>query len=429
MERQRADAALGITGRRTMGKNMGFTTKAIHESGVPKEGLRALRFPIYSGVAHDFESAEAMADTFFGRNADFAYSRISNPTVQVFENKMTALESGFATVAVSSGMAAISATILNLAGEGDNIVAASSLFGGSYSLLANVVSNLGVTPRFVAIDDVAAIRSAIDGRTRGVFMETISNPCIQVPNFEAISRVALERKVPVIADSTVTTPYLFNGIRFGVNVVVHSTTKYISGGATSMGGVIVDLGNFDWTAIPSLARYHRFKENAFVARLRREVYRESGACLSPHDAYLQTLGLETLSLRMEKICRNAQTLAEYLDRRDSVASVMYSGLASSPYHEVAQRQFNGAHGGVLSFRLSSKERSFQFLNRLSLIKRATNIGDNKTLAIHPASTIFAHFKEEELAALGVDETLVRISTGIEDTEDLIEDIRQALGGA
>ncbi|MHB8111467.1 MAG: PLP-dependent transferase, partial [Syntrophorhabdaceae bacterium] len=245
----------------------------------------------------------------------------------------------------------------------------------------------------------------------------------------AISEIATAKDIPVIADGTVTTPYLFAGKAFGVNIIVHSTTKYISGGATSMGGAIVDLGNFDWSSIPSLKDYHRFNEQAFIARLRREVYRETGSCLSPHNAYLQTLGLETLALRMERICKNAQTIAEFLQDRSEVLDVSYSGLPSSPYHELAARQFNKMHGGVLAFRLASKENAYMFLNRLLLIKRATNLGDNKTLAMHPASTIFANVPHDEMVELGVDDTLVRLSIGIEDVNDLINDITRALKGA
>lgn len=409
-------------------RDLGFSTKAVHESGARKESMHALRFPIYAGVAYDFDSAEAMADCFGGRSMDFAYSRISNPSVEVFEKRMTVLENGFASVAVSSGMAAISTAVLNLLNEKDNLVAASSLFGGTYSLFENVLRPLGIETRFVSIDKPAAVEAAVDGRTRAIFLETISNPCIVVPDVEAISAIAKRRNVVVVADSTVTTPYLFKAKPFGVNVIVHSATKYISGGATSMGGVIVDMGNFDWTSVPALRSYHRFHEQAFTARLRKEIYRETGSCLSPHDAYLQTLGLETLSLRMERICRNAQTVAEFLADHAAVRAVMYSGLASSPFHELAHRQFNGLHGGVLSFRLPDKAASFRFLNRLTLIRRATNLGDNKSLAIHPASTIFANLTAEAIRGLGVDETLVRISVGIEEIDDLIDDIQNALKG-
>lgn len=406
----------------------GFTTTAIHQVAAEPDAHRALQFPIYAGVAYDFETAEAMADTFSGRRAAYSYSRIANPTVEAFERKITALEGGLSTVAVSSGMAAISTALLNLVTAGDNIIAASSLFGGSHSLFGNVLRPLGIEVRYVDIQDLEAVESAVDERTRALFLETISNPCTIVPDFAGISLIARKHHVVVIADSTVTTPYLFQARQFGVNIVVHSTTKYISGGATSLGGAIVDLGNFDWRVVPSLKGYHRFNEMAFIARLRREVYRELGSCLSPHDAYLQSLGLETLALRMDKVCQNAQAVAEFLETHGSVTSVNYSGLASSPFHELAKRQFNGKGGGVLSFELSDNAACFSFLNNLALIRRASNLGDNKTLALHPASTLYTGFDQDELDAFGVNTRLIRLSLGIEDTDDIIADIRQALVG-
>lgn len=407
----------------------GFTTRAVHEPLTGRDANRSLQFPIYAGVAYDFGTAETMADTFGGRKASFAYSRIANPTVSAYERKITALEEGFGTVAVSSGMAAISVALLNLLTEGDTLVAASSLFGGTYSLFKNVLRPLGIRVKFVPITDLPAVEAAIDGNTRVLFLETISNPCTTIPDFEGISRIARRHNVALVADSTATTPYLFPARRFGVNIVIHSTTKYISGGATSMGGAIVDLGNFDWSAIPALREYHRFKEMAFLARLRKEVYRETGSCLSPFDAYLQSLGLETLALRMEQICRNTQAVAEFLEAHDSVTRVFYPGLASSPSHELAGKHLNGKCGGILAFGLSDKAACFRFLNKLALIKRASNLGDNKTLALHPASTIFAGLDDEEQKTLGVDDTLIRLSVGIEDTEDIIADLRQALGAS
>ncbi|MEN6396506.1 MAG: aminotransferase class I/II-fold pyridoxal phosphate-dependent enzyme [Methanoregula sp.] len=408
--------------------SQGFSTRAIHGASPGKEANRALQFPIYAGVAHDFESAEAMADTFFGRKAAFAYSRIANPTVDAFEKKLTSLEDGLATIAVSSGMAAISTTLLNLLSKGDNIVSSSSLFGGTYSLFRNVLAPLGIEVRFVPIDNQDAVEAAIDRQTRGIFIETISNPCSVVPDFEGLSRISCSHKIPLIADSTTTTPYLFKAKRNGVNIVIHSTTKYISGGATSMGGAIVDLGNFDWSSVPALKGYHRFREFAFIARMRKEVYREIGSCMSPHDAYLQSLGLETLALRMEQVCRNAETIAVFLDEQGLVGSVIYPGLASSPYHECAKQQFDGRYGGVLAFSLPDKASCFRFLNRLSLVRRSSNLGDNKSLALHPATTIYAGFTEKEQKAMGVDDRLIRLSVGIEDADDIIADFRQALAG-
>jgi len=406
----------------------GFSTRAIHGAGPGKEAHRALQFPIYAGVAHDFESAETMADTFFGRKAAFAYSRIANPTVDAFEKKLTSLEDGLATVAVSSGMAAISITLLNLLSKGDNIVSSSSLFGGTYSLFRNILAPLGIEVRFVQIDNLEAVEAAIDAQTRAIFFETISNPCSVVPDFEGLSRLARSNKIPLITDSTTTTPYLFRAKRHGVNIVVHSTTKYISGGATSMGGAIVDLGNFDWSSVPSLKGYHRLRDMAFIARLRKEVYREIGSCMSPHDAYLQSLGLETLALRMERVCRNAQEIAEFLSELGPVGSVIYPGLISSPYHERAKQQFDGKYGGVLAFSLPDKASCFRFLNRLSLVRRSSNLGDNKSLALHPSTTIYAGFTADEQKAMGVDDRLIRLSIGIEDADDIIADLQQALTG-
>ncbi|ACL16485.1 O-acetylhomoserine aminocarboxypropyltransferase/cysteine synthase family protein [Methanosphaerula palustris] len=408
-------------------KHPGFTTRAVHGPLTGKDPNHALQFPIYAGVAHDFETAETMADTFAGRKAAFAYSRIANPTVSAFERKITALEDGLGTVAVSSGMAAISNTLLNLLTEGDTLVAASSLFGGTYSLFINVFQPLGINVKFVSITDLDGLDAAIDENTRVLFLETISNPCTTIPDFERISEIASRHHVVVVADSTATTPYLFPARRFGVNIVIHSTTKYISGGATSMGGAIVDLGNFDWSFVPALKKYHRYKEMAFLARLRKEVYQETGSCLSPYDAYLQSLGLETLALRMEQICKNAQAVAEFLEAQNVVTTVFYPGLPSSQSQELAKKQLNGKCGGILAFGLSDRTACFRFLDKLSLIKRASNLGDNKTLALHPASTIFAGLNTDEQKTLGIDDTLIRLSIGIEDADDIIADIRQALG--
>lgn len=409
-------------------KTAGFTTKAVHGRGPHKDAHQALRFPVYDGVAFDFASAETMADVFSGRRAVHAYSRISNPTVEAFERRITLLEDGLATVAVSSGMAAISTALLNLLNSGDNIVAASSLFGGTYSLLKNVLGPLGIETRFVPVDDPQSVEEAMDDRTRIIYLETISNPCMIVPDFEAISGIARRYHAVIIADSTVTTPYLFSAKKFGVNVVVHSTTKYVSGGATSMGGAVVDLGNHDWSNIPALQGFHKLREWAFIARLRKEVYRETGSCMSPHNAYLQNLGMETLALRMDRICRNAQRIAEFLEAQAAVRTVLYPGLASSPFHDLAGRQYGGFFGGILSFNLPDRAACFHFLNALTLIRRATNLGDNKTLALHPASTIFAGFSAGEMENLGVGDTLIRLSVGIEDSDDLLADIREALKG-
>jgi O-acetylhomoserine (thiol)-lyase len=280
----------------------------------------------------------------------------------------------------------------------------------------------------VEINDLSAVEHAIDGQTRVLFCETIANPKMNVADLSALSALARRRKLIFVVDGTVTTPVLCDAKRWGIDVMVHSTTKLISGGATSVGGVIVDMGSADWTAIPALGRYHSLKEWAFVARLRKEVYRDLGACLSPYHAYLQSLGLETLALRVNQACANALKIAQTLKADPRIKSVNYPGLPDSPYHELAKAQFNGQFGAILTLELADKPTAFQFLNRLTLIKRATNLGDNTTLAIHPASTIFVEYTKEDREAMGVSDGLVRLSVGIEDSADLLEDLRQALLG-
>jgi O-acetylhomoserine (thiol)-lyase len=410
----------------------GFNTKAVHGSVLKEDVHRAIRDPIYAGVAFQFESAEAMEDAFAFRKPAHAYSRVTNPTVEAFERKLNALECGRGTIAVASGMAAISNVFLNLLKQGENIVSANSLFGNTYSFFEKTLKNFGIETRFVDMDDLNRVDEAIDEKTRAIFFETISNPKMNVPDVLKIVEIAqvkgkaLNCGIAVIVDSTVTTPYLFRGKDYGVDLVVHSSTKLISGGATSIGGVIVDLGNCGWAGFPSLEPYKKLGEMSFLVRLRTEVYRDIGACMAPQIAYLQGLGLETLSLREEKVCRNTMAMAEYLARHNKVVRVNYPGLPDSPFHDLAKKQFNNRFGGVLSFELRDKKTCFHFLNRLSLIRRASNLGDNTTLIIHPASTLFREWSQEQKEIMGVTEGLIRLSVGIEDVEDLIDDVEQAL---
>ncbi|MBW2366752.1 MAG: O-acetylhomoserine aminocarboxypropyltransferase/cysteine synthase [Deltaproteobacteria bacterium] len=405
---------------------LGFDTRAVHGAPLKTDAHHAIKYPIYAGVAFSFETAEEMGDAFAFRKPAHTYSRVTNPTVEAFERKINSLENGRASIAVASGMAAISNTFLNLVTQGENIISTISLFGNTYSFFKNTLSNFGVEVRFVDIDDPDQIKRAIDHKTRAIFLETISNPGMTVPDMGKVVEIAHDRGVAVIADSTVTTPYLFKGKDIGVDIVVHSSTKLISGGATAIGGVIVDLGKCEWRAHPSLSAYHKFGEWAFLARLRREVYRDLGACMAPQAAYLHGLGLETLALRIEKVCTNTAVIASFLRENGMVKAVNYPGLPDSPYHELAKKQFGGRFGGVLSFELADQQSCFHFLNRLKIIRRASNLGDNTSLILHPASTIFREYTREERQVLGVTEGLIRLSVGIETVEDLIRDIDQAL---
>jgi O-acetylhomoserine (thiol)-lyase len=409
-------------------QKLGFDTRAIH-CEVPKKDVHgAIKYPIYAGVAFNVGTAEDLEAAFAFRKPAHAYSRVTNPTVELFERKMNSLEDGRGAIAVASGMAAISNVFLNLTMQGENVVSTNSLFGNTYSFFKNTLRNFGVETRFVDIHDLTQFRDAIDSKTRAVYLETISNPKMSVPDIEAIADISHQKGVAVVVDGTVTTPYLFNGRNVGVDITVHSSTKLISGGATSIGGVIVDLKNCAWADYPSLENYKKLGGMAFLARLRKEVYRDIGACMAPQTAYLQSLGLETLSLRVEKVCRNTQKIAEFLTENCRVQSVNYPGLPDSPYYELAKVQFNNRFGGVLSFELNDKQTCFRFLNRLNIIKRATNLGDNTSLILHPASTIFQEYTAQEKELMGVTPGLVRLSVGIENIEDLIGDIQQALEG-
>lgn len=413
-------------------KQLGFNTKAVHGDVLKLDVHRAIRYPVYAGVAFHFESAEDLEDAFAFRLPAHTYSRVTNPTVEAFERKMNGLENGRAAIATASGMAAISNVFFNLLKQGENIVSANSLFGNTYSFFKKTLKNFGIETRFVDIDDHDQVRDAIDEKTRALFFETISNPKMNVPNIEKVvdivreKRKNLEHGIAVIVDSTVTTPYLFRGKTLGVDLVIHSSTKLISGGATSIGGVIVDLGNSDWSGFPSLEDYKKLGEFSFLARMRKEVYRDLGACMAPQTAFLQSLGLETLSLRVERVCKNTLALARFLDRHEKVLRVNYPGLPDSPFYALAKKQFNDRFGGVLSFELADKASCFTFINHLKIIRRASNLGDNTTLIIHPASTLFQEYSQEEKEFMDVSDGLIRLSVGIEDVDDLIGDIEDAL---
>ena len=404
----------------------GFTTRAIH-GGARQDPHGALRMPVYDSVAFEQESGRDIQLAFEGRKPAHTYSRITNPTTADFEQKILQLTGGRAALAVASGMAAISNTILTLAAAGTNIVTSPHIFGNTLSLFEKTLAPWGLEIRTVSMNDPAQLQSAIDDRTRAVFFESLTNPQLEVADCRAMSKVTREKNVPLVLDNTVMTPYLFNCREAGVDIEILSSTKYISGGATTVGGLIVDCGNFDWQSAPRLAQWtDTAGPFALIAALRREIYRNIGACMAPHNAYLHSLGLETMALRIEKSCANALALARFLEGRPRVRSTNYPGLANSPGHTTASRQFDRRYGGILTFDLESREACFAFMDALHLIRRATNVNDNKTLIIHPASTIFCEFPEERQRQLGVRPTMLRLSVGIEDTEDLQEELERGL---
>ncbi|MFC1843308.1 PLP-dependent transferase [Thermodesulfobacteriota bacterium] len=405
----------------------GFATSAIHGAQLKTDVHGSLRTPVYDTVAFEFESARDINMAFAGSIPAHTYSRISNPTVEDFEQRIRLISGGSAVVAVSSGMAAITNVILTLAEAGTNIVTSKHLFGNTLSLFEKTLKPWGLEVRYADMMNPVEIQRAIDQNTRAVFLESITNPQLEVADFKAISKITSDESIPLIVDGTVTTPYIFRSKKFGVNIEVLSSTKYISGGATSIGGVIIDNGNFDWHKSPRLKPWaNKMGSFALIGSLRREIFRNLGSCLAPHHAYLQSLGLETLSLRIDKSCSNALALADFLQHHKRVASVNYPGLAESESHKFASEQFGNHYGGILTFDLESREACFALLDNLRLIKRATNVNDNKTLILHPASTIFCEYPNEVLKDIGVRQTMIRLSAGIEDIEDLRIDLEKGL---
>lgn len=406
----------------------GFSTNAIHGPfSHQKDSHGALRPPVYDSVAFEQESAENINRVFSGRKPAHAYSRITNPTVEEFENRIKLLSGSIAVIAVSSGMAAISNILLALAGTGTNIVTSRHMFGNTLSLIDSTLKPWGLEARYVSMLNPLEVSAAIDHNTRAVFLETITNPQLEVADIKAIADITSAKGIPLIVDNTVTTPYLFRSKNFGANIEVLSSTKYISGGATSVGGLIIDNGNFDWRQSPRLADWaKKMGPMALLASLRREVFRNIGSCLAPHHAYLHTLGLESMSLRIEKSCANALSVARYLKQHGKVAAVNYPGLEESKHHEIASKQFDARFGGILTFDLQSRDACFTLINKLSLIRRASNVNDNKTLILHPASTIFCEYPESELEKMDIRQTMVRLSVGIEDPHDIIHDLEEGL---
>ena len=408
-------------------KPKGFTTKIIHTPFAREDANRALHQPIYSNSAFDFESAEQMELAFQGRLPVHAYSRITNPTVENLELRIKQITGALNVTALSSGMAAISNTILLLASSGSNIVASKHLFGNTYVFFESTIREFGIETRFCDLTNIEEVKANIDQNTVAVFVETITNPQLEVVDLESLSRVAHENNVPLISDSTLTPPNVFTAKDFGIDIDLISSTKCMSGGGTSIGGLIVDYGTFDWSKSKKLAPLSkRFGPFAFNYKLRREIFRNLGACMSPYAAYLQSLGLETLQLRFEKAATNCRELAEYLESLPQVKGVNYPGKEGSKFFEISQRQFGVFPGAMLTFDFFSREACFTFMNQLQIIRRATNVYDNKTLIIHPASTIYCDFNKETRESLSVRETTLRLSLGIEDIEDLKSDLLQAI---
>lgn len=405
---------------------MDFNTKLLHGGFRQDSATGSTLAPIYQVSAFAQESAEKLEAVFNNRAPGFAYTRISNPTVASFENRINALEKGLGAVACSSGMAAVTLSMLNILEAGDEVIAGAGLFGGTIDLFGDLKA-FGITTRFAEHVTPEDILPLITEKTKAVFAELIGNPGLEIVDLKAVSELCHQHGIPLIIDSTTATPYLINPFEFGADIVVHSTSKYINGGGNSISGVIIDSGRFPWdfTKHTALAEYKKMGKLAYLAKLRGGLWRNVGACLAPMNAFMNSVGMETLGLRMERCCENALSLAEFFRDTDGVEA-NYPALPDNPYHSLCESQLKGKGGAILTVRAGSKERAFRLINGLKLATNATNIGDVRTLVIHPSSTIYAHSNEKQKLTAGVFEDTIRISVGIEDKEDLIADFRQAI---
>ena len=419
-------------------------TLAVHSAQeVADPTTRARAVPIYATTSYVFDGPEHAADLFGLRKFGNIYTRIMNPTTDVFEKRIAELEGGVAAVATSSGQAAETLAILNLARAGDSIVSSSTLYGGTHALFTHTLPRLGITTRFVDIHDRAAVAAAIDDTTRAVYVETIGNPKLDVPDFEALSKVAHAAGVPLVVDNTFATPLLCRPFEHGADIVVHSATKWIGGHGTAIGGVVVDGGRFDFGRAPRFRSYfvepepayhglcfsELFGNAAFAVRLRVVLLRDLGACVSPFNSFLFLQGLETLHLRIRRHSENALTLARRLAGHPAVAWVSYPGLPSHPSHALAKKYLDGGFGGILTFGVKGGEAAARrVISQAKLFSLVANVGDAKSLIIHPWSTTHEQLSESERRAAGVTPDLIRISAGIEEIEDLVDDLDRALGG-
>ena len=420
---------------------MGFSTKAIHEGWGSENSVRAV--PVHRTTAYNFRDTAHAADLFALKEPGHIYTRLNNPTQDVLEARIAALEGGTGALAIASGTAAIFNSIVNVAKAGDEIVASSELYGGTYTQFKDILPQFGITVRFVDPHDPAAWKAASNGKTRAFYCETIGNPSLRVPDFEAVKKVAEEVHVPLIVDATFTTPYLLNPIDHGADVVIHSLTKWIGGHGTAVGGAVVDAGKFDWTD-PKFTTfnepdtgYHglRYAHDlgdlspiSFVIRMRLVQLRNLGACLSPDNIWIFLQGLETLALRMERHSANAAAAAEFLAGHPAVSWVRYPGLEKgNDNFATAAKYLKKGFGGMVVFGIKGgREAGAKFIENLSLFSHVANVGDAKSLAIHPATTTHSQLGEKDLETAGVGADLIRLSIGIEDIDDIVADLDAAL---
>ncbi|MFK5985439.1 MAG: aminotransferase class I/II-fold pyridoxal phosphate-dependent enzyme [Pseudomonadota bacterium] len=420
---------------------MKLETIALHSGYSSEPTTKSAAVPIYQTTSYTFDDTQHGADLFDLKVAGNIYTRIMNPTSSVLEQRMAEMEGGIGSLAVASGMAAITYAIQCITASGDNIVSTSQLYGGTYNLFAHALPGQGIEVRMASADDYEKLESLIDDKTKLLFCETIGNPAGNIVDIEKLAEIAHKQGVPLIVDSTVATPCLCKPFEFGADIVIHSLTKFIGGHGTTIGGIIIDSGKFDWSAdkkrfailnepdpsYQGVVYTEALGEAAYIGRCRVAPLRNTGAALSPHSAFLLLQGLETLSLRMERHCENSEAVAKYLQQHPKVAWVNYATLDDSPYKALCDKITKGKASGILSFGIvGGKEAGAKFIDALQMILRLVNIGDAKSLACHPATTTHRQLNPEELKNAGVSEDLVRLSIGIEHIDDIIADIEQAI---
>lgn len=422
-------------------KTFGFETRMLHAGQVPDPHVGARAVPIYQSTSYVFGSTDEAAHLFELKQYGNIYSRISNPTTAALEERIASLEGGTGAVAVASGMAAEFATIMTLMSPGDHIVASAQLYGGTLTMMAHTLKKLSIDVTFVDPTNLQEWEAAITPATRALFTETIGNPLGTISDLQAIAAIADSRGIPLIVDSTFTTPYLCRPLEWGATIVIHSATKFIGGHGTSIGGLVVDSGNFDFSGFPTIAgessSYHgmrffdTFGHYGFLMKLRAETIRDTGACISPFNSFMLLQGLETLSVRMDRHLANAQRVAEFLAAHPRVSQVNYAGLPSHPQHDLAKKYMPKGPGAVLSFELAPtsgdvRQAGKTFIESLQLFSHLANVGDAKSLVIHPASTTHQQLSDEELATSRISAGMIRLSVGLETTNDLLWDLDQAL---
>lgn len=423
-----------------MTRKYNFETLQLHAGQTVDPVTKSRAVPIYQTTSYVFDNAQEGEDLFGLKKPGNIYSRIGNPTVEVFENRIAALENGVGAVATSSGMAAITYAVLGLAHAGDHVVAATTLYGGTFNLLKETLPRYGVTTTFVDVANLEEVEAAIKDNTKLVLIETLGNPVINIPDIEKIADIAHAHKIPLVTDNTFGTPYLINVFSHGVDIAVHSATKFIGGHGTTIAGVVVDSGKFDWEAsgkFPQFVEedpsYHNISYTrdigaaAFITALRVQLLRDTGAALSPFSAFLLLQGLETLSLRIDRHIENTKKIVDFLANHPKVEKVNYPSLPSSPYYDLAQKYFPKGAGSIFTFHIKGgQEEAHKFIDNLEIFSDLANVADAKSLVVHPATTTHQQLSEEDLKACGVTRNQIRVSVGLENADDLIEDLRLAL---